>query len=131
MSGYCAAALHLRGHRLVSNANADDRVMPDLPACLPGQGGLRTRISVIMGQRFASEAIELEVVRDHISLKGFAGLPTLNRPTTANIFLFVNGRPIRDRALFWGIRAGYGDTLPRGRHPMAILSFICLLHLLM
>ena len=40
--------------------DADDRVMLDLPACLPGQGGLRTRISVIMGQSFASEAIELE-----------------------------------------------------------------------
>jgi DNA mismatch repair protein MutL len=100
---------------------ADDRVMLDLPACLPGQAGLRTRISVIMGQRFASEALELDAVRDHISLKGFAGLPTLNRPTTANIFLFVNGRPIHDRALLGAIRAGYGDTLPRGRHPMAIL----------
>ena len=100
---------------------ADDRVMLDLPACLPGQAGLRTRISVIMGQRFASEAMELDAVRDHISLKGFAGLPTLNRPTTANIFLFVNGRPIHDRALLGAIRAGYGDTLPRGRHPMAIL----------
>ena len=65
--------------------------------------------------------MELDAVRDHISLKGFAGLPTLNRPTTANIFLFVNGRPIHDRALLGAIRAGYGDTLPRGRHPMAIL----------
>ena len=100
---------------------ADDRVMLDLPACLPGQAGLRTRISVIMGWRFANEAMDLDAVRDHISLRGFAGLPTLNRPTTANIFLFVNGRPIHDRALLGAIRAGYGDTLPRGRHPMAIL----------
>jgi DNA mismatch repair protein MutL len=100
---------------------ADDRVLLDLPACLPEQAGLRVRISVIMGQRFANEAMELDAVRDHISLKGFAGLPTLNRPTTANIFLFVNGRPIQDRALLGAIRAGYGDTLPRGRHPMAIL----------
>ncbi|MDC0063253.1 DNA mismatch repair endonuclease MutL [Candidatus Puniceispirillum sp.] len=101
--------------------NADDRVLLDLPACLPGQGGLQARIGTIMGQSFASEAIEFEAVRDDISLKGFAGLPTMNRPTTANIFLFVNGRPIRDRALLGAIRAGYGDTLPRGRHPMAIL----------
>ena len=103
--------------------NADDRVLLDLPACLPGQGGLQTRISVIMGQRFANEAMELDAVRDNINLRGFAGLPTLNRPTTANIFLFVNGRPIHDRVLLGAIRAGYGDTLPRGRHPMAILFF--------
>ena len=101
--------------------NADDRVLIDLPACLPKQGGLRARIGAIMGKSFASEAIEFEAGRDDISLKGFAGLPTLNRPTTANIFLFVNGRPIHDRALLGAIRAGYGDTLPRGRHPMAIL----------
>ena len=55
---------------------ADDRVMLDLPACLPGQAGLRTRISVIMGQRFASEAMELDAVRDHISLKGQQQGPT-------------------------------------------------------
>ncbi len=101
--------------------NADDRVLLDLPACLPGQGGLQARIGTIMGQTFASEAMELGAVRDDISLRGFAGLPTLNRPTTANIFLFVNGRPIRDKALLGAIRSGYGDTLPRGRHPMAIL----------
>lgn len=101
--------------------NADDRALLDLPVCLPGQGGLQARIGAIMGQSFANEAIDLEAVRDDISLRGFAGLPTLNRPTTANIFLFVNGRPIRDRALLGAIRAGYGNTLPRGRHPMAIL----------
>ncbi len=104
--------------------NADGRVLLDLPACLPGQGCLQARIGVVMGQRFAREAIELDAVRSHISVKGFAGLPTSNRSTTANIFLFVNGRPIHDRALLGAIRAGYGDTLPRGRHPMAIL-FLC------
>ena len=49
------------------------------------------------------------------------GLPTMNRPTPAQIYLFVNGRPIHDRSLLGAIRAGYGDTLPRGRHPMAAL----------
>ena len=100
---------------------ADDRVLLDLPACLPGQGGLQARIGAIMGQSFASEAMELDAVRDDISPEGLCRVPTLNRPTTANIFLFVNGRPIHDRALLGAIRAGYGDTLPRGRHPMAIL----------
>ena len=99
--------------------SADDRILLDLPACLPGQGGVQTRTGAIMGQDFASEAMELDAVRDDVSLKGFAGLPTLNRPTTANIFLFVNGRPIHDRALLGAIRAGYGVT----RWPYC--SFIC------
>jgi DNA mismatch repair protein MutL len=33
----------------------------------------------------------------------------------------VNGRPINDRSLLGAVRAGYGDTLPRGRHPMCAL----------
>ena len=101
--------------------SADDRLLLDLPACLPGQGGLQARIGAIMGQSFANEAVELDAVRDDIRLTGLVGLPTMNRPTTANIFLFVNSRPIHDRALLGAIRAGYGDTLPRGRHPMAVL----------
>ena len=101
--------------------STDDRMLLDLPMCLPEHEGLQARIGAIMGQRFASEAIELDAVRDDISLKGLAGLPTLNRPTPANIFLFVNGRPIQDRALLGAVRAGYGDTLPRGRYPMAVL----------
>ncbi len=100
---------------------ADDRVLFDLPACLPGYSGLYTRIGSIMGQGFASEAVSLDANRNDIALTGLAGLPTLNRPTPANIFLFVNGRPIHDRTLLGAIRAGYGDTLPRGRYPMAVL----------
>ena len=75
--------------------------------------------------------MELDAVRDNISLKGFAGLPTLNRPTAANIFLFVNGRPIHDRVLLGAIRAGYGDTPPVGGTQWPYCSFMCLLHLLM
>ncbi len=100
---------------------ADDRLLLDLPACLPGQSGLQARIGAIVGQGFAAEAIVLDAMRDDIRLTGLVGLPTMNRPTTANIFLFVNDRPIHDRALLGAIRAGYGDTLPRGRHPMAVL----------
>ena len=100
---------------------ADDRVLLDLPPALPGPQGLQARIAAIMGRSFASEAAELDAVRDDVRLTGLAGLPTMNRPTTANIFLFVNGRPVHDRALLGAIRAGYGDTLPRGRHPVAVL----------
>ena len=100
---------------------AADRLLLDLLACLPGQSGIQVRVGAIMGQGFAAEAVALDAVRDDIRLTGLVGLPTMNRPTTANIFLFVNGRPIHDRALLGAIRAGYGDTLPRGRHPMAVL----------
>ena len=100
---------------------ADQRVLLDLPAALPDAAGQQRRIGSIMGRGFADEAIMLDAMREQIHLTGFAGLPTMNRPTTAHMFLFVNGRPIHDRSLLGAIRAGYGDTLPRGRHPMTVL----------
>ena len=100
---------------------ADDRVVLDLPATMPDQTGQQQRIGSIMGWAFANEAAVLDAVREQIRLTGFAGLPTMNRPTTAHVFLFVNGRPVHDRTLLSAIRAGYGDTLPRRRNPMAVL----------
>ncbi len=101
--------------------SANNRVILDFPAAQTGQVGLQSRIGSIMGRTFADEAACLDVTRELVQITGFAGLPTMNRPTMANVFLFVNGRPIHDRSLLGAIRAGYGDTLPRGRHPMAVL----------
>ena len=103
------------------HVTADDRVVLNLPATMSDQAGQQQRIGSIMGRAFADEAVVLDAVRDQIRLTGFAGLPTMNRPTTAHVFLFVNSRPVHDRSLLGAIRAGYGDTLPRGRHPMAVL----------
>ena len=103
------------------HVTADDRVVLDLPATMPDKAGQKKRIGSIMGRAFADEAAVLDAVRDQIRLTGFAGLPTMNRTTTAHVFLFVNGRPVHDRSLLGAIRAGYGDTLPRGRNPMAVL----------
>ena len=103
------------------HVNADGRSILDLPSASPDDNGVVARIASIMGRSFAAEAAVMDAVRDDVRLTGLAGLPTMNRPTTANIFLFVNGRPVQDRALVGAIRAGYGDTLPRGRYPMAVL----------
>src|SRR5690606_27796100 len=36
-------------------------------------------------------------------------------------FLFVNGRPVRDKLVTGAVRAAYGDLVPRGRHPLLAL----------
>jgi len=58
-------------------------------------------------------------------LSGMIGLPTYNRPTAQQQYLFVNGRPVKDKLLLAAVRGGYGDLLPRGRHP-ALALFITL-----
>jgi DNA mismatch repair protein MutL len=60
-------------------------------------------------------------VRDGFRLTGFAGLPTLNRPTAQHQYLFVNGRPVRDRLLNGAVRGAYQDFLARDRQPLVAL----------
>ena len=45
---------------------------------------------------FEDESLDMDARRDDLTLQGAIGLPTMNRPTAAGIFLFVNGRPVRD-----------------------------------
>ena len=59
--------------------------------------------------------------RDGVSLEGFAGLPTLHRPNSLQLYLAVNGRPVRDKLLAGTARAAYGDLVPQGRYPMLAL----------
>ena len=79
------------------------------------------RLGAIMGRDFAENAARLDAIRERVRLTGFAGLPTLNRATSTQQFLFVNGRPVKDRLIIGAIRGAYQDFLARDRHPMVAL----------
>ncbi|HEY2481119.1 MAG TPA: DNA mismatch repair endonuclease MutL [Caulobacteraceae bacterium] len=85
------------------------------------EAGRLTRLSAILGRDFAANALGLDHERDGVRLFGFAGLPTYNRGNAAHQYLFVNGRPVRDRLLQGALRAAYADFLARDRHPAAAL----------
>ncbi|HEB79562.1 MAG TPA: DNA mismatch repair endonuclease MutL, partial [Rhodospirillales bacterium] len=57
------------------------------------------RLGAVMGTGFADNALPIDAERDGLRLTGFVGLPTLNRNNAAKQFLFVNGRPVRDKLL--------------------------------
>ena len=79
------------------------------------------RLSDIMGGEFqkASMAIEAEV--EGVRLTGFASLPTYSRGNAQHQFLFVNGRPVRDKLLLGVLRGAYSDVLARDRYPIVAL----------
>ncbi len=85
------------------------------------EAGLRQRLARIMGREFADDAEPVNLHRETISISGFAGRPTLNRPDTNLQYVFVNGRPVKDRLLLSAIRGAYTDLVPRGRNPLAVL----------
>ena len=91
------------------------------PREAPGADGLLQRLGRIMGREFMADAVPVAGEREGVSVSGFAGLPTLHRPDAAQQFLFVNGRPVKDKLLIGAVRAAYGDLIPRGRHPLLAL----------
>ncbi len=83
--------------------------------------GRLARLALVMGRDFAANALPIDAEREGVRLTGYAALPTLNRASARHQYLFVNGRPVRDRLLHGAVRAAYADLLHRGRHPMAAL----------
>ena len=105
---------------------SEDRTLFDLPAANPTlidkpDAARLERLAAIMGRDFADNSVAIDANREGFKLTGFAGLPTLNRPTSQHQYLFVNGRPVRDKLLNGAVRGAYQDFLARDRNPMVAL----------
>lgn len=92
-----------------------------LPAQPLGPDGHLVRLGRIMGREFLDDALAIDIGREGVRVTGFAGLPTLHRPDPGQQFLFVNGRPVKDKLLIGAVRAAYGDLVPKGRYPLLAL----------
>jgi DNA mismatch repair protein MutL len=80
-----------------------------------------TRLGEILGVEFRASAIEVRAERDGVLVEGFAAAPSLTRANALGQYLFVNGRPVRDKLILGAVRAAYADYLPRDRHPVVAL----------
>jgi DNA mismatch repair protein MutL len=90
-------------------------------AALPDAAGRLARLGDVLGAEFRANAIAVAAGRDGFSLDGFAGLPTYSKANALSLYLFVNGRAVRDKLLLGAVRAAYADYLPRDRHPVVAL----------
>lgn len=86
---------------------------------------LHGRLKTILGRDFAENALPIDAMRDGFHLTGYAALPTYSRGAAVAQYLFVNGRPVRDKMLLGALRAAYMDVLSRDRHPVAALFVDC------
>jgi DNA mismatch repair protein MutL len=85
---------------------------------------LHRRLTRLLGADFTANALAVDASRDGLRLVGYAALPTYSRGSSAQQYLFVNGRPVTDRLLLGALRAAYFDVLSRDRHPAAVLNLI-------
>jgi DNA mismatch repair protein MutL len=99
----------------------DGKTTLRLPAEHPGDAGRLRRLAALLGRDFEANALLIDQERDGVRLSGYAGLPTYSRGNAAHQYLFVNGRPVRDRLLQGALRGAYADFLARDRHPAAVL----------
>ncbi|MFA8443669.1 DNA mismatch repair endonuclease MutL [Yoonia sp.] len=86
---------------------------------------LHGRLRSVLGKDFAENALRIDTQREGFHLTGYAALPTYSRGAAVAQFLFVNGRPVRDKMLLGALRAAYMDVLSRDRHPVAALFVDC------
>jgi len=86
---------------------------------------LQSRLAAILGRDFAENALAIDADREGLRLTGYAALPTYSRGSAVAQYLFVNGRPVRDKLLVGALRAAYMDFLSRDRHPAAALFIDC------
>lgn len=82
---------------------------------------LEARVAQLVARELAGNSVEVDLYRGDYHLTGIAGLPTYNRGVADHQYLFVNGRPVKDRLLIGAVRGAYADMLARDRHAVLAL----------
>ncbi|TMM49846.1 DNA mismatch repair endonuclease MutL [Qipengyuania marisflavi] len=88
---------------------------------LQGGEGLANRVAQIIARELKDNGVLIDIERHGMRLTGVAGLPTYNRGVADHQYLFVNGRPVKDRLLTGAVRGAYADMLARDRHAVLAL----------
>ena len=81
----------------------------------------RARVAALTDRSLIDNSVAVDLRREGLTLGGVAGLPTFNRGVADHQFLFVNGRPVKDRLLIGAVRGAYADMLARDRHAVVAL----------
>ncbi len=101
---------------------SDEKTVFDLPSATGDLYDRRLeRLRQVMGREFAENALVIHAEREEKTLTGYAALPTLNRGINQYQYLFVNGRPVKDKLMTGAVRGAYADYLAHDRHPMLCL----------
>ncbi len=86
------------------------------------KGSYDNRISEIMGDEFFKNSLKIDTQRENYKLDGFISLPSYNKGNSLNIYIFVNGRIIRDKNLTTLIKVAYQDVMAYDRYPVCVLN---------
>ena len=83
------------------------------------------RLNAILGKDFNDNALDVSFVREESKLTGWVSIPTYNRSNSTDQYLFVNGRPVKDKLFSTALKIAYQDVLAGNRFPCACLFLEC------
>jgi DNA mismatch repair protein MutL len=104
-------------HELHLRLRHNGRVALDAP---PDRDGY-ARVQTLLGARIAARMVPVSGQEGGARVIAYLGAPELAQTTARCVQLFVGKRPVRDRGLLHAIAMGYGELVPRGRYPVAII----------
>jgi DNA mismatch repair protein MutL len=87
----------------------------------PAVKDIRERIAVVMGSNFQDQSLAVSGETERVSLAGFISAPSFTRSNSRGIYLFVNGRFVRDNSITHALLAAYRQVIEPRRYPAAVL----------
>jgi len=87
----------------------------------PGDLYSDARLGETLGEDFARQALRIDHVAAGLRLHGWVAQPQYSRASADQQYLYVNGRPVRDRSVAHAVKLAYGDVLYHGRQPAYVL----------
>ncbi len=104
----------------------DEQEKLHLPAAQNNIEGIMPRLDTVLGKNFSTNSIPLSLTRltssgETLELTGYTSLPTFHMKSNRKQFLYINGRPVKDKVLLGALKQAYHDRLARDKHPLAAL----------
>ncbi|WP_342225557.1 DNA mismatch repair endonuclease MutL [Rickettsia endosymbiont of Urophora cardui] len=85
------------------------------------ENNLKQRIIDVIGEDFIKNASYIDFKSHDFSIYGYTSIPTYNRASSEDQFLFINNRPVKDKLLQVALRVAYQDYMPRDRYPLCAI----------
>ncbi|KJV92562.1 DNA mismatch repair endonuclease MutL [Rickettsia bellii] len=85
------------------------------------ENNLKQRIIDVIGEDFIKNASYIDFKSPDFSIYGYTSIPTYNRASSEDQFLFINNRPVKDKLLQVALRVAYQDYMPRDRYPLCAI----------
>jgi len=79
------------------------------------------RVVDVLGKDSRPDLHPVEFNRDAVSISGWISSPKLTRRTSTGLYIYVNGRFVRDRTIQHGVFQGYAQRLVKGQFPIAVV----------